>query len=109
MVQPDGLYYTKHHQWVRQSEGIGVVGITNHAQKRLGEIVFADLPHPGTKVEQGSAIGSVESAQAFSEIFASVSGEIVEINEALASAPQKINDSPEQDGWLVKIRLEAPE
>jgi glycine cleavage system H protein len=106
---PEDLHYTKQHQWVRLAEGAGVVGITDYAQKELGDIVYVDLPKVGTVLQQGKVMGSVESVKAVSDIYAPVSGEVVEINEALSTAPEKLNESPHADGWLVKIRVAVPD
>jgi glycine cleavage system H protein len=108
-MYPEDLHYTKQHEWVRVSEGAAVVGITDYAQKELGDIVYVDLPRVGTALEKGKAMGSVESVKAVSDIYAPVSGEVVEINDALSTAPEKLNESPHGDGWLVKIRLSAPD
>jgi glycine cleavage system H protein len=108
-MYPEDLRYTKQHEWVRLSDGAGVVGITDYAQKELGDIVYVDLPRVGTALVQGKVMGSVESVKAVSDIYAPVSGEVIEINDALSTAPEKLNESPHGDGWLVKIRLSAPE
>jgi glycine cleavage system H protein len=108
-MYPDDLHYTKQHQWVRFSEGVGLVGITDYAQKELGDIVYVDLPRVGTTLEQGKVMGSVESVKAVSDIYTPVSGEVLEINDTLSTAPEKLNESPHTDGWLVKIRLSAPD
>lgn len=105
---PANLRYTKEHEWVRVDGDIGVIGITNHAQEQLGDIVYVDLPKPGTHLEQGKTLGSVESVKAVSDIYAPVSGEVVEINDALATAPEKLNEDPHGEAWLVKIKLSAP-
>lgn len=107
-MYPAELHYTKQHEWVRVSGDTGVVGITDYAQSELGDIVYVDLPRSGTKVEEGKVMGSVESVKAVSDIYSPVSGEVIEINDALATAPEKLNASPHGDGWLVKIRLSAP-
>jgi glycine cleavage system H protein len=107
-MYPEDLHYTKQHEWVRLSGDVGVVGITDHAQKELGDIVYVDLPRVGTKVEQAKVMGSVESVKAVSDLYSPVSGEVIEINDALSTAPEKMNESPHGDGWLVKIRLSAP-
>ncbi len=109
MTYPENLRYTKEHEWVNVEGNIGTVGITFHAQDQLGDIVYVDLPKPGTTVEQGAAFGSVESVKAVSDIFSPVSGEVIEANEALASAPEKLNQDPHGEAWLVKIRIGAPE
>ena len=106
-MYPAELRYTKQHEWVRVSGGTGIVGITDYAQKELGDIVYVDLPRVGATVEQGKVMGSVESVKAVSDIYAPVSGEVLEINDALATAPEKLNESPHGDGWLIKIRLSA--
>jgi glycine cleavage system H protein len=107
-MYPDDLHYTKQHEWVRLTDNVGVIGITDYAQQELGDIVYVDLPRVGAKVEQGKTMGSVESVKAVSDIYSPLSGEIIEINDALATAPEKLNESPHGDGWLVKIRLSAP-
>src|SRR5260370_41793048 len=105
---PDNFRYTKEHEWVRVEGETGVVGITFHAQKELGDIVYVDLPKPGTLVEQGKTIGSVESVKAVSDIFSPVSGEVTAANELLATSPEKLNEDPHGEAWLVKIKLSAP-
>jgi glycine cleavage system H protein len=105
IMYPDNLKYSKEHEWVRVDGDTATMGITDHAQQELGDIVYVDLPKPGAKVEQGKALGSVESVKAVSDIYAAVSGEVLEINAALAEAPETLNQDPHGDGWLVKIRL----
>ncbi len=100
--------YTKEHEWVRVDGDTGTIGITDHAQNELGDIVYVDLPKVGTKVSQSGTLGSVESVKAVSDIYAPVSGEVVEINTALADAPEKLNADPHGEAWLVKIKLSAP-
>jgi glycine cleavage system H protein len=107
-MYPEDLHYTKQHEWIRLADDIGVVGITEYAQEQLGDIVYVDLPRVGTKVEQGKGMGSVESVKAVSDIYSPISGEVIEINNVLATAPEKLNESPHGDGWLVKIRLSVP-
>jgi glycine cleavage system H protein len=107
-MYPEDQHYTKQHEWVRVSGEVGMVGITDYAQKELGDIVYVDLPRVGAKVEQGKVMGSVESVKAVSDIYSPVSGEVIEINDALATAPEKLNESPHVDGWMVKIRLSVP-
>jgi len=109
MSYPENLRYTKEHEWVLVEGDTGTVGITDHAQSELGDIVYVDLPKVGSRLEQGKTLGSVESVKAVSDIYAPVSGEVVEVNETLADAPEKLNQEPHGDGWLVKIRLSAPE
>jgi glycine cleavage system H protein len=105
---PENFRYTKEHQWVRAEGAIGTVGITFHAQKELGDVVYVDLPKPGAILEQGRVMGSVESVKAVSDIFAPVSGEVIEVNEALAAHPEKLNENPHGEAWLIKIRMSAP-
>ncbi len=109
MKYPENLRYTKEHEWVRVEGDIGVIGITDHAQHELGDIVYVDLPKVGAIVEQGKSLGSVESVKAVSDIFSPASGEVVEINETLAQTPEKLNQDPHGAAWLVKIRLSAPD
>jgi glycine cleavage system H protein len=108
-MYPSNFRYTKEHEWVRAEGGIAIVGITDHAQKELGDIVYVDLPKVGARLEQGKTLGSVESVKAVSDIFAPVSGEVTEINEALATTPEKLNEDPHGAAWLVKIKLSAPD
>ncbi|MBS1833652.1 MAG: glycine cleavage system protein GcvH [Acidobacteria bacterium] len=105
MMYPDQYKYTKEHEWVAPD---GTVGITDHAQKELGDIVYVDLPKPGATVETGKSFGSVESVKAVSDIYSPVDGEIAEVNEVLTSAPEKLNEDPHATAWLVKIKLSNP-
>jgi glycine cleavage system H protein len=107
-MYPDNLRYTKEHEWVRVEGDTGAIGITDHAQQELGDIVYVDLPKPGTRVEQGKSLGSVESVKAVSEIYSPLTGEVTEINATLADAPEKLNEDPHGEAWLLKIRFEAP-
>src|SRR5216684_4319209 len=107
MTYPENLRYTKEHEWVRVEGDVGTIGITDHAQKELGDIVYVDLPKPGAHIEQGKSLGSVESVKAVSDIYAPVSGEVVEVNEILSQAPEKLNEDPHGTAWLVKIKLSA--
>ena len=106
---PENLHYTKEHEWVRVDGDTGTVGITWHAQHELGDIVYVDLPKVGAAVQQGGNVGSVESVKAVSDIYSPVSGEIVETNDALSTEPEKLNQDPHGEAWLVKIRLSAPD
>ena len=108
-MYPTTFRYTKEHEWVRVEGDIGVVGITDHAQKELGDIVYVDLPKVGARLEQGKTLGSVESVKAVSDIYVPVSGQVVEINEMLSTTPEKLNEDPHGTAWLVKIKLSAPE
>src|SRR5438552_5041682 len=104
-MYPENFRYTKEHEWVLADGDSGTVGITDHAQEELGDIVYVDLPKVGSKIEAGKSLGSVESVKAVSDIYSPVSGEITEINESLTDAPEKLNSDPHGDAWLVKIRL----
>ena len=104
-MYPENFRYSKQHEWVLVDGETATMGITDHAQQELGDIVYVDLPKPGTHVEEGKALGTVESVKAVSEIFAPVSGEVTEVNPLLADAPEKLNEDPHGEAWLVKIRL----
>lgn len=106
MAYPDNYRYTKQHQWVRLDGDVATFGLTFHAQERLGDIVYVDLPKPGTRLEAGKTLGSVESVKAVSDIYSPLSGEVTEINEALANTPDKLNEDPHGAAWLIKLRVE---
>ena len=105
MKYPAAFRYTKEHEWVHVQDNIATVGITDHAQHELGDIVYVDLPKIGSNAEAGKTFGSVESVKAVSDIYAPVSGEIIEVNEGLSSAPEKPNSDPHGAAWLIKIRV----
>lgn len=100
------LRFTKDHEWVRQDGGTAVIGITDYAQQQLGDIVYVELPAPGTRVEAGKEAAVVESAKAASEVYAPVSGEVVAVNELIAGDPGKVNADPMGDGWFLTIKLD---
>jgi len=104
-MTPDDLLFTKEHEWLRIADDAGSIGISDHAQKELGEIVYIELPKPGMKFNSGESFGSVESVKAVSELFIPVSGEVIEINEELGAAPEKINEDPYGAGWMIRVRL----
>ena len=108
-MYPDNYRYTKEHEWVRVEEGVATVGITDHAQRELGDIVYVEVPKVGTHVERGKSFAVVESVKAASEIYAPVSGEVIAANEALATTPELLNSAPHSDGWIAKIKLSVPE
>ena len=108
-MYPDDFRYTKEHEWVSVDGAVGTIGITDHAQQELGDIVYVDLPKPGAAIAQGSTIGSVESVKAVSDIYSPISGEVVEINAALAETPEKLNEDPHGAAWLIKVRLSTPD
>jgi len=107
-MYPDNYRYTKEHEWILVEGDAGTVGITDHAQEELGDIVYVDLPKVGAKIEQGKSLGSVESVKAVSDIYCPVSGEVTEINQVLADKPETLNSDPHGAGWLVKLKLSAP-
>jgi glycine cleavage system H protein len=105
MSVPDELKYTAEHEWAQPTgEGTVRVGITDHAQEQLGDIVFVSLPQPGAKVEAGSPCGELESTKSVSEIYAPVSGEVVSVNAAIETAPELVNSEPYGGGWMFEIR-----
>jgi glycine cleavage system H protein len=108
-MYPENYRYSKEHEWVNVEGETGTVGITFHAQKELGDIVYVDLPKSGTMTEQGKVIGSVESVKAVSDLYSPVSGEVVAVNELLTTSPEKLNEDPHGAAWLVKIKLSSPD
>ncbi len=102
-------YYTKEHEWVSVEGDIATVGITKHAAEQLGDIVFVETPQVGDTVEQGAEAGVVESVKAASDVYAPVSGEVTEVNDALADEPGKANEDPEGKGWFFKVKLSNPD
>ncbi len=106
MEFPEELKYTEEHEWVMIEEDLAVVGITDFAQDALGDVVFVELPEVGTAVEAGKAFGVVESVKAVSDVYAPLTGTIEEVNDDLIDAPEIINTSPYEDGWMVKIRMD---
>jgi len=107
-MYPENFRYTKEHEWILVAGDIATIGITDHAQQELGDIVYVDLPRVGTHLEQGKSLGSVESVKAVSDIYAPVSGEVTEINGILADTPERLNESPHDAAWLIKMKLSAP-
>jgi len=105
VMTPEDLLFSKEHEWLRIVDNIGTIGISDHAQKELGEIVYVEMPKVGTKFDNGETFGNVESVKAVSELFMPASGEVVEINEELGAAPEKINEDPYGEGWMIRVRL----
>jgi glycine cleavage system H protein len=101
---PDDLQYTKSHEWVLTEGDTATIGITEHAQEELGDVVFVELPDEGATIDAGESFGTVESVKAVSDLYAPVGGEVVEVNSSLEDAPEKINDDPYGEGWIVKLR-----
>ena len=108
-MYPDNYRYSKEHEWVAVEGDVATIGITDHAQQELGDIVYVDLPQPGDAVAAGKSMGSVESVKAVSDIYSPITGEVTEINQALADAPEKVNEDPHGDAWMVKIKMAKPE
>ena len=102
---PEDSRYAKSHEYVHVEGDTGTIGITDYAQKELGDVVFVELPQVGTQLEAGDELGSIESVKAVSELFAPVTGEVTEVNEALAEKPELVNTDPYGDGWMVKVRM----
>jgi glycine cleavage system H protein len=103
---PANLKYTNSHEWIRdEGDGIVTIGITDHAQELLGDLVFVELPEVGASAETGSEIAVVESVKAASDVYSPLDGEVIEVNESLADAPEQVNDSAYEDGWLFKLKL----
>ena len=105
MSYPETYKYTKDHEWINVEGDQGTVGITDHAQHELGDIVFVDLPKAGTGVSKGQTFGSVESVKAVSDIYSPVSGEVSEANELLSQHPERLNEDPHGDAWLIRVKF----
>ena len=108
-MNPEDLHYTTSHEWVRIDGAVGTIGITDYAQKELGEIVYLELPEVGHMFNADEEFGTVESVKAVSELFTPLSGEVVEVNKAAIAEPGIVNDDPFGDGWLLKIKLTTDE
>ncbi|HVT03319.1 MAG TPA: glycine cleavage system protein GcvH [Thermoanaerobaculia bacterium] len=104
MTTPEENRYAKSHEYIHLDGDIGTIGITEYAQKELGDVVFLELPKVGSELDLGDELGSIESVKAVSELFCPVSGEVIEVNEALADKPELVNTDPYGDGWMIKIR-----
>lgn len=105
---PANRHYAESHEWVLDNgDGTVTVGISDHAQEALGDVVFVELPDVGQTLTKGDEFGVIESVKAASDLYAPISGEIVEINEALEDAPENVNESPYEDGWIMKVRLDG--
>jgi len=102
---PDDRKYSQEHEWIQLDGDVAIVGVTDYAANELGDIVFVELPETGEEFSQGDTAGTIESVKAVADLFLPVSGEIVAINEAVVDSPELVNNSPMDDGWLVKIRL----
>lgn len=107
MQLPDDLHYTTEHEWVRLEGHEAVIGITDFAQDSLGDVVFVELPKPGTVLKAGQTFGVVESNKSVSDLFAPVSGRVVAVNDALANAPETVNSDPYGSGWMIRVAVES--
>lgn len=107
MRVPEENYYTKDHEWAHVDENIVTVGITEHAQNKMGEVVYVDLPEEGNKVNQGEGFGVIESVKAASDLLAPVSGTVIDVNSGLIDDPGLINDDPMNEGWLIRIEMDT--
>ena len=108
MPYPQHYRYTREHEWIHVEGDTGTVGITDHAQKALGDIVYVELPQPGARCQALKPFGTVESVKAVSELYAPVSGEVLEINEKLKDNPELVNQDPHGEAWMIKLRLADP-
>ena len=106
---PEDNRYAKSHEYVHIEGNVGTIGISDYAQKELGDVVFVELPQVGSQLEANDELGSIESVKAVSELFAPVTGEVIEVNEALADKPELVNTDPYGDGWMVRVRLSSPD
>lgn len=102
---PENLSYTKDHEWLKVEGDMGTIGVTDHAQHALGDVVYVELPKVGEKFEAHATFGSVESVKAVSELYIPVGGEVVEVNDALQDAPEKVNTDPYGEAWMIKIKI----
>ena len=105
MSVPEELEYTKSHEWIRREGEEAIVGITDYAQEELGDIVFVELPDQGVSFDAGASFGVVESVKAVSDLYSPVGGEVVEVNESLNDTPEKVNEDPYGEGWMIRVRI----
>lgn len=107
-MYPNDYRYTREHEWIKLEGTTGIVGITDYAQRALGDIVYVELPKLGAKLEANQSFGTVESVKAVSDVYSPVAGEVIEVNESLGREPEKINQDPHGAGWIIKIRVADP-
>ncbi len=107
-MYPKDLRYDKEHEWVRVDDGVAVVGISHFAQDQLGEVVYVDLPVAGDEVNASESFGEIESVKSVSELFAPVSGEVVEVNDTLTDSPEIVNEDPYGEGWMIRVKMADP-
>ena len=104
-MNPEGLKYSEEHEWLRMEGGAAVIGITHFAQDSLGDVVFVELPEVGSDVEQFEKMGEIESVKAVSDLYCPVGGRVVEVNDSLNDSPELVNDSPYEEGWMIKVEV----
>jgi len=107
-MYPDNLKYTKDHEWIQVQGDTGTIGVTFFAQKELGDVVFVELPEVGRRLKAGEEFGTIESVKAVSEVYSPVSGEVIEVNNALRDKPEAVNQDPYKAGWILKLKLSSP-
>ena len=105
---PDDRKYTQEHEWVLIEDGVGTIGITDFAAGELGDVVFVELPEIGSEFSQGDTVGTIESVKAVADLYLPVSGEVIEVNEAVIDSPELVNSDPLEDGWLLRVRMSDP-
>jgi glycine cleavage system H protein len=104
-MYPNNYHYTKDHEWIKLDGDVGTIGITDFAQKQLGDVVYVELPEPGAQLESRQSLGVVESVKAVSDVYTPLAGEVLEVNEGLNDAPELLNEDPHEKGWIIKIRV----
>lgn len=104
-MYPKDYFYTKDHEWVKMDGDVGTIGITDFAQKQLGDVVYVELPEPGSQLEYHQSLGVVESVKAVSDVYSPIAGEVVEANEGLNDTPELLNEDPHEKGWIIKIKI----
>ena len=105
---PEDLHYSRDHEWIRVEGDVGTIGITDHAQNSLGDVVYVELPKEGDSFSAHEPFGSVESVKAVSEIFSPIGGKVIEVNEALQDEPERVNTDPYGEGWMIRVRMTNP-
>ncbi len=108
LILPEDIRYTEDHEWTKSEDSNIKIGITDYAQDQLGDIVFVELPEVGQNIEKGQEFGTIESVKAVSELYMPISGEIIAVNTALEETPEKVNESPYTDGWMIDIKPDDP-
>ena len=109
MNVPENLFYTEDHEWIKLDGNVATIGITDHAQSELGDIVFVELPDIGDAFEKGDSMGTIEAVKTVADIYAPLSGEVIEVNDELADESECMNKSPYEEGWIARIKLEDSE